>query len=141
MPIHNLLEIKEYTSEGYKPVVDYESWRVAILNYCEELLPQNIDKMQKHEKTDEVFLLLKGNCILFLADGDKEIEKIYAKNMEPLKVYNVKRSVWHTHTLTKNTVILIVENKNTSSANSPEKSLTDKQQDKLVKLTETLWGK
>lgn len=31
----NLLEIKDYTDEGYCPVIDYNKWRVAILNYCE----------------------------------------------------------------------------------------------------------
>ncbi len=28
-----LLEEREYTGEGYSPVVDYGAWRVAILNY------------------------------------------------------------------------------------------------------------
>lgn len=27
----NLLEIKEYTDEGYSPVIDYDKWRVAVL--------------------------------------------------------------------------------------------------------------
>ena len=41
-PIDNLIEIVEYNSQGYKPLVDYETWRVAILKYCDELLPENI---------------------------------------------------------------------------------------------------
>ena len=27
------IEIKEYTGAGYMPVVRYEGWRVAIINY------------------------------------------------------------------------------------------------------------
>ena len=139
-PIDNLIEIAEYNSQGYKPLVDYETWRVAILKYCDELLPENIKKMQKHEKTDEVFVLLKGRCILFVADGDKKVGKIYARNMVPLKVYNIKKSVWHTHTLLEEAVVLIVENKDTSLVNSPEEDLSIEQQKKLLELTESKWS-
>jgi len=41
----DLLEIKEYSEEGYKPIIDYGAWRVAILNFIDELLPENIDFM------------------------------------------------------------------------------------------------
>ncbi|MFP4016283.1 MAG: cupin domain-containing protein [Halanaerobiales bacterium] len=130
----NLLEIKEYYGEGYKPVIDYDKWRVAILNYCEELLPENISNMQKHDQTDEVFVLLKGECTLFIADGTDEIGNIYARKLKPLKMYNVKKSVWHTHTLSEDAMVLIIENKNTSENNSPVKELSKEQQQELVKL-------
>ena len=87
----NLLEVEEYFGEGYKPLFDYETWRVAILNYIDELLPENINSMSKHDETDEVFVLLKGRCILFLGEEkNEEISKIYAQDMELLKIYNVK---------------------------------------------------
>jgi len=58
--IDKLLKIKEYKDKGYKPLIDYQTWRIAFLNYIEELLPENINKFQRHDKTDEVFALLKG---------------------------------------------------------------------------------
>ena len=139
-PKEELIEIKEYTADGYQPLINYESWRVAILKYCDELLPENITKMQKHNQTDEVFVLLEGACILFLAEGDEEIEEIHAQEMEPLKVYNVKRSVLHTHTLSEDAVVLIVENDDTCLDNSPEKELSVEQQEKLVQLTDEAWN-
>jgi len=135
-----LLEIKEYQGAGYKPLVNYQSWRVAVLNYCAELLPENIDSMQRHDKTDEVFVLLQGRCILFLGEGDEEITDIHAQDLQPQKVYNVKRSTWHTHTLSEDAVVLIIENDNTSEVNSPEKKLTAQQQEKLVDLTAETWN-
>ena len=42
------IEIKEYNEPGYAPVIDYESWRVAVLNACEELYVPNLKTMQKH---------------------------------------------------------------------------------------------
>lgn len=133
-----LLEVESYTDEGYKPVIDYDSWRVAVLNYCDELLPENISEMQRHDETDEVFILLQGSCILFIAEGEDEVENIYAQDMEPLKLYNVKRSVWHTHTLSEDAMVLIVENRNTKLENSPKIELDDKQKERLIELSKKL---
>lgn len=132
---NNLLEIKEYLGEGYSPVIDYESWRVAILNYCEELLPENISKMQKHNESDEVFVLLKGEFILYIAEGDNTIENITAISLEPLKMYNVKKGVWHTHTLNREAMVLIVENVDTSLLNSPFIELNLNERNKLIQLS------
>lgn len=131
----DLIEIKKYEDSGYKPVIDYGDWRVAVLNYCDELLPENINKMQKHNQTDEVFVLLKGKCMLFMAEGDQEIEEIYAQEMEPYKMYNIKRSVWHTHTLSEDAMVLIIENRNTGLDNSPEIDLTERERNKIMKLS------
>lgn len=120
------IEVTCFQKEGYKPVVDYMDWRVAVLKYCEELEINNIATMQKHMETDEIFVLLEGDCTLFSAGNGEGIEEIRAWHMEPLKVYNVKKGVWHTHTLAKNTSVLIVENRTTSDQNSP-----------IIKLTET----
>ncbi|MDF2589341.1 MAG: hypothetical protein K0S41_3182 [Anaerocolumna sp.] len=125
------IDITTYEGEGYKPVIDYETWRVAILNYCEELEIQNIKTMQKHDETDEVFVLLKGNCTLFSGGKGDNIGDVDGIAMKPLKLYNVKRGVWHTHTLDKDGMVLIVENKDTSDFNSPTEALNE-QQTKLL---------
>ncbi len=124
---NDLLEIKEYTKEGYSPVIDFGTWRVAILNYCEELEPQNIHKFQKHEKTDEIFVLLQGECMLYVAEGTDTVGAIYSQSMEKNKLYNVKKSTWHSHTLSRDTMVLIVENRDTDLSNSPEIELTEEQ--------------
>lgn len=135
-----LLDIRKYADEGYKPLIDYGEWRVAILRYIEELLPKNIRKMQRHDETDEVFVLLEGNCILFIGEGNEKITKIHAQDMEPLKLYNVKRSCWHTHTLAKGTSVLIIENRDTGDHNSPEIELDFDQKASLLTLTNKLWN-
>lgn len=132
-----LLEKREFTDAGYSPVVDYGTWRVAVLNYTDELLPQNIADMQRHDETDEVFVLLRGRCILFLGDGAETVTTIYAQDMQPFKIYNVKKGAWHTHTLSHDAMVLIVENKDTT--NSPRCSLDETQRQRIIDLTETLW--
>ncbi len=122
------VEISEYTGEGYRPLVDYGEWRVAILRYIDELEPENITFMERHNETDEVFVLLEGRCTLFVGEG----EDIHAVEMEPHKLYNIKRGVYHSHTLSKDAIVLVVENRDTGDENSEQVSLTDEQR-KVIK--------
>ena len=133
------LEIRDYLDEGYQPLIDYGEWRVAILRYIDELLPENIRKMQRHDETDEVFVLLKGRCILYIGEGEDYVTNILAQDMEPLKLYNVKCSTWHSHTLSEDTTVLIIENRDTNINNSPEVELDQVQRSRLVELRNLFW--
>ena len=135
-----LLEIREYNGIGYAPMIDYGAWRVAILRFVDELLPHRLGKMQRHDKTDEVFVLLAGRCILFIGQGAEYVTEIHAQDMEPMKLYNVKRGCWHTHTLSEDATVLIIENQDTNSSNSPETPLDVIQRGQLDELTRQLWG-
>ncbi len=134
-----LLEISAFDGVGYLPLVDYGAWRVAMLRYEPNLAAGAICTMQRHDETDEVFVLLAGRCILFLGAGDGEVTTIEAADMEPLKLYNVKRGAWHTHTLSEDASVLIIENRDTTEANSPVSELTTAQRAELVALTGQLW--
>jgi len=135
----SLIEIREHNEPDYKPLIDYQSWRVALLNYTADYLPEKIDRMQKHTETDEVFVLLAGRCILFLGEGDECVMKVHALDMELYKLYNVKKGVWHSHTFSEDAKVLIVENRDTVLANSPFVGLSETQYKEVVELTEKLW--
>ncbi|MBI1854763.1 MAG: hypothetical protein HYR93_02670 [Chloroflexi bacterium] len=135
----SLLEVREHNEPNYKPLIDYQSWRVALINFAGELSPEKINRMQKHNGTDEVFVLLAGRCILFLGEGDNAVTKVHAVDMEFYKLYNVKRSVWHSHTLSKNAKVLIVENRDTADDNSPFMDLTTDQRRQMIDQTRQLW--
>ncbi|WP_029501699.1 hypothetical protein [Lachnoclostridium phytofermentans] len=132
------IEVVSYEEEGYQPLIDYGSWRVAILNYCDELLIEQIGKMQKHNKTDEVFVLLEGECTLFTGGMGDSLEEIDVIFMEPNRIYNIKKGVWHTHTLNQKGKVLIVENQDTSDENSPTILLNLEQKGKLRKCFEKI---
>lgn len=131
----SLLQVVEYRGEGYLPLIDYADWRVAILRYIDELEPQNLATMQRHDETDEVFVLLAGRCILFLGAGAERVSEIHGQDMEPLKLYNVKKGCWHTHTLSRDATVLIVENRDTTEDNSPQIALDAGQRARLIELT------
>ena len=113
-----MLEIREYHGEGYKPLVDYGEWRVAILRYLDELQPERIDQMERHTETDEVFVLLCGQGLLILGGTAEEVEAIYPQPMEYGTLYNVKRNAWHTILLSRDASVLLVENNDTGDQNS-----------------------
>lgn len=67
---------------------------------------------------DEVLEPICGTCNLYSA-GIRKIPGVIEKiPMEKHKGYNVKKGVWHTHTLSEDAEVLIVENQNTSNLNS-----------------------
>lgn len=137
---NNLLEIHEYIGKEYKPLVDFASWRVAMLNYSPGLLPEQLTRMQRHNETDEVFVLLQGRCLLFVGEGREAVTAIHATDLEPGKVYNVRQGVWHTHTLSRDAKVLVVENRDTTYDNSPFTPLTLAQQQELIHQTRSLWA-
>lgn len=135
----SLIEIREHNGPDYKPLIDFQSWRVALMNYTPELVPEKIHRMQKHIETDEVFVLLTGRCILFLGEGAERVTKVHAANMELYKLYNVKSNVWHSHTFSEDARVLIVENRDTVDSNSPFTALSAEQHKQISELTIMLW--
>jgi ureidoglycolate hydrolase len=131
-----LLEIRQYLGEGYKPLIDFDTWRVAILRWIEELEPGNITSMERHTQTDEVFVLLEGQSTIILGGDSAMVDGIYPQKLEPGKLYNVKRDVWHTVLLSRDASILIVENRNTGEVNSEYCQLTDEFKKQIIELSE-----
>ena len=135
-----LLEIHAYDGPGYRPLVDFQHWRVAVLNFGTELLPEHLTCMQRHNDTDEVFVLLQGRCILFTGEGRDAVTRIHAEDLQPHRVYNVRQGVWHTHTLSQDAKVLVVENQDTTWDNSPFTPLAEAQMGEIVHLTRALWA-
>lgn len=127
------VEMLGFPKEDYMPLKDYESWRVAVLKSCENTKCENINWMQKHLFTDEVFVLLDGHCTLLVAGEGEAPENFKAIEMIPHKIYNIKKGYWHNHVLDENGEVLIVENQNTTDDNSPVYSLNETEINQLRK--------
>jgi hypothetical protein len=123
----DLLEIHSHGGEGYKPLVDYGSWRVAILRFADGSRPGHQASMERHLETDEVFVLVEGQGTLILGGHEAEVGLLSAHEMEIGKVYNVKRAAWHTVSLSRDALIVIVENRDTRQENSAYEELSDLQ--------------
>ena len=127
-------ETYEYKGIGYEKLFHHQSWRIAILNYIEELEIKNINYVECHTLTDEVFVLLKGEFHLFFAEVEhNEIKGFIMKSLEPNKVYKIPKGVYHAHTLSQDAQVLIVEEENTSYDNSPRIYLDQSKKEMLQK--------
>ncbi|WP_313072526.1 cupin domain-containing protein [Lacrimispora sp.] len=121
------IDIIKIQQQGYTPLVAYEAWRVAVLRYCLDVRVDQLVTMQRHLKTDEVFVLMEGNCVLFTGGDGDHPEEIEWVKMEKNQLYNVKKGVWHTHALDEEGSVLIIENEDTSDDNSPTEALSENQ--------------
>ena len=67
--------IDEHTFEGkgYHPFLITDRWQVAYLNYAEAESLEQIEKLDIHHQTDEVFVLLQGKAAF---DANKGLEQI-----------------------------------------------------------------
>ncbi len=124
----NLLQIREYRGPGFAPVVDFGGWRVAILRSGDDTRAQGILSLERHRKTDEVFVLTEGSGVLLIGGKGPRVEGIVSEPMVPGKIYNVRRNVWHGILLSRQASVLIVENNDTATANSEYEELTTDQQ-------------
>ncbi len=106
------IEIYDYTGEDYMPAMSYDKWRVAFLNHSDRFKEENFDKIERHNESDEVFVLLAGKATLIVGEELNRIE------MEPHKLYNIPKGVWHHIFTNEGTSVLIVENENTGSENT-----------------------
>ena len=128
----DLLQIKDYDGDGFKPLVTFSNWRVGILRYLEDIHPDKNSTMERHTETDEVFVLTKGRGVLIIGGNGPQVDGIYLQTMEPGKIYNIRRNTWHTVLLSQDASVLIVENYDTGKQNSEFTSLSSEVHRQIV---------
>ena len=111
------IDILSYSGEGYSRVVSGDKWTLAALNWAPRFELSNIVDLERHNLTDETFVLLQGKATLLVGENADKVE------MEPLKYYNVRAGVWHNIAVSKDARVLIGENSDTSRDNTDYLSL------------------
>lgn len=107
------MEVYKIKEPGFSPVLIRDGWQVAQLNYTIDQHIENIDKIEVHRETDEVFVLLKGDAVLILAEFENGIPQFKMESMNPLSVYNIPKNTWHNIAMKEGSEVLIVEKSNT----------------------------
>ncbi len=82
----SLLEIRTWRGKGYKPLVDFGGWRVAVFRFLEELCSDKIESMERHVETDEVFVLVEGRGVLVIGDVASRVDRALPKVMHIAEV-------------------------------------------------------
>jgi hypothetical protein len=103
------LEVHEWSGEGYKPLVFSHDWMASILNWEPIFDLEKVGEVERHNQTDEVFVLTAGKAVLFTIDG----QGMQIEEMKIGAIYNVLQGVWHNLTSTRDASWIIVENRDT----------------------------
>lgn len=118
-----------WEGEGYRPLVACRDWLVALMNWEPRFDLANVGQVERHNRTDEVFVLTHGRGILFV-DTDESIQAI---DMETGVIYNVTAGTWHSVIGTRESSWLIVESNDTDAQNTDYRHLTEDELTKLEK--------
>lgn len=103
------LEVYEWNEAGYQPLVFSHDWQVALLNWEPIFDLERVGEVERHNQTDEVFVLTKGRAVLFTIDE----HGMQLEDMKPGVIYNVCQGVWHNLLSTRDATWIIVENRDT----------------------------
>lgn len=113
-----LVEVAEYFGEGYKPILDFKGWRVAVLRHGSAVKPNALTRVERHNETNEVFILTEGKADLVICDGDDVPTDVFVTAMELNVAYNIRDGVWHNIVMSEDAHVILVEKTNTSVENS-----------------------
>ena len=83
--------------------------------------------MERHNETDELFVLVEGNCTLAYANEVSGGLKFGAVKMEPNRVYNIPCTLWHNTIMTKEAKLILIEDVSTGMSNSNILPLSEEQ--------------
>jgi hypothetical protein len=103
------LEVHEWSEDGYKPLVFSHDWQAAILNWEPIFDLEKVGEVERHNQTDEVFVLTKGKAVLFTIDD----QGMLIEEMKVGVICNVLKGVWHNLASTQDSSWIIVENRDT----------------------------
>ncbi|HZH60147.1 MAG TPA: cupin [Metabacillus sp.] len=132
------MEIKayEFCAEGMNRVYENEKWTVGVKNWKQANDITGIDCLERHNQTDELFVLLSGKCDMIFANETSNGLKLEVLKMEPFKVYNIPATLWHNTITQKDTKLILIEDSSTSMENSDILQLNEQQIMKILEIVE-----
>ena len=111
-----------------KWVYENPVWKVGIKNWKPANDISGTTCLERHNTTDELFVLLDGRCTLLYADDDNGTAVNIGKvEMEPMKVYKIPATLWHNTVTQPGAKLILIENNPTDMTNSDVYNLTEDQ--------------
>lgn len=117
------IEVMEFSGEGMSRIYENKKWMVGIKNWKPANDINGIDFLERHNETDELFVLLQGHCTLLYANENGQNLDIKTLKMEPFRVYSMPAGLWHNTVTRKDTKMVLIEDSSTGSQNSDVLSL------------------
>lgn len=113
-----------YNGMGLEKSYRNDMWMVGIKNYKPASDINNMDSLERHMLTDELFVpVTDGNVLVYL---DENMSVVLQK-LEVGAIYCVLKGVWHNVIMPENGKIVLIERPDTSMDNSEQWIITPEQ--------------
>ncbi|MBE6942456.1 MAG: cupin domain-containing protein [Ruminococcaceae bacterium] len=109
-----MLTISQPSRPGFEPVVTTDRFKCAFLTHGEGFTYGEVRELKRHNKTDEVFVLLSGKATMLILENDRFTET----PLQPGTAYNVCTGTWHYLAASEDAVVFVTESSDTSKANT-----------------------
>lgn len=123
----------EFNGEGMELIYKNKRWMVGIKNWKPSKDKTNINYLKRHQ-TDQLLVLLKGECLLVFANETEYGLKFESVKMHPFQVYQVPSGLWYNTVTRKDTKLILIGDSGTSEDNSDTVYLSMAQLEALSKL-------
>ena len=108
MEARQIIEKSLHLGQGFKVMTEFEGWKIGFLRYSDRF--SKFDRLERHLLTDEVFVLLDGEAVLYTDKEEIKMEKNF--------IYNLPKAEWHHIVVSKDAYVMVVENANTGDDNT-----------------------
>ena len=114
-----MIQILRHGAEGFARLYENENWTVALKNAGPSNCREAVVTLERHNQTDELFLLLSGNAVMMEGTVENEtVTGITEKKMESGCIYLIPHGVWHNTWMEPGAKFVIIENADTSYDNT-----------------------
>lgn len=114
-----MIRILRHQVEGFSRLYENKNWTVAWKTAAPSNSREAVTKLERHNKTDEIFILLSGNAVMM--EGNVEagaVTKLAERRMEQGCIYLIPKGTWHNTWMEPGAVFAMVENADTSYENT-----------------------
>jgi ureidoglycolate hydrolase len=114
----HLVETGESFEQKFTPVLSFFGWRIAMLRHSKSTDRYFFHQVERHNQTNEVFILTAGKANLIVCENGDEPGEPYVFEMKLNVAYNILPSVWHHVLMSEDAHIIIFEKADTTRENS-----------------------
>lgn len=101
--------VAEHEAPGYKALLETDGdWIAALMNGGPDSWSVPA-RLEKHNLTDELFVLVAGKGCLVIGGNNEHPDTLSVLPMKRGVLYNVKRGTWHANPMTADGKMVIVE--------------------------------
>lgn len=108
---------------GFELVYKNDLFKCAFITQNEQYAPGKISCLKRHNKSDEIFVLIQGKAVLLT--GEQTDGEYDATELQFGRSYCVTAGTWHYMAVSDDAKVFVVENADVSKENTDELNIEE----------------